>query len=157
MHPGVFYRWKRARDCGAQQWAGACHGSEEQHEPQWDRFEASGPGSPFGVRRPLRFMAHKLELDDEQIQKLAGILNELKTERAQAAVDDQRSIAAIAKALEGDAFDQAKAKEALELRVKSAERLRDAVLTTLERTHAMLTPDQRATLAYLLRSGVLSI
>ena len=158
MHPGVFYRWKRARDCGASRWAGACHGSEEtSREHQEDRFEASGPGSPFGVRRPLRFMAHKLGLDDDQIQKLAAILNELKTERAQAAVDDQRSIAAIAQAVEGNAFDPAKTKEALELRVKSAERLRDAVLTALERTHAMLTPEQRAELAYLLRSGVLTI
>jgi Spy/CpxP family protein refolding chaperone len=148
MHPGVFYRWKRARHhCGPQQW-------ESGHDEQ---LEASGPGSPFGVRRPLRFMAHKLELDDEQIQKLASILNELKTERAQAAVDDQRSIAAIAKSIEGDTFDQAKAKEALELRVKSAEKLRDAVLTALERTHAMLTPEQRASLAYLLRSGTLTI
>lgn len=159
MHPGVFYRWKsRAHGSCAEAWAGSCHGSEEQHHgPPWERFEASGPGSPFGVRRPLRFMAHKLELDDEQIQQLAGILNELKTERAQAAVDDQRSIASIARALEGDTFDQTKAKEALDIRVRSAERLRDAVLTALERTHAMLTPEQRASLAYLLRSGILTI
>jgi Spy/CpxP family protein refolding chaperone len=157
MHPGVFYRWKRARDCGASQWAAACGSEESQREHHEHRFEASGPGGAFGVRRPLRFMAHKLELDEDQIQKLAAILNELKTERAQAAVDDQRSIAAIAKAVEGDTFDQAKAKEALELRVKSAEKLRDAVMTALDRTHAMLNAQQRTELAYLLRSGVLTI
>ena len=44
-------------------------------------------GSGFGVRRPLRFLAHKLELDDRQIGELARILDELKTERAQAEVD----------------------------------------------------------------------
>src|SRR5262245_8462388 len=50
--------------------------------------EGFGPGGGFGVRRPLRFLAHKLELDEQQVVQLARILDELKTERAQAAVDD---------------------------------------------------------------------
>ena len=58
---------------------GRHHGSEEE-----------GFGG-FGVRRPLRFLAHKLELDEKQITELARILDELKTERAQAAVDDRRT------------------------------------------------------------------
>jgi hypothetical protein len=39
----------------------------------------------------------------------------------------------------------------------TAKRLRAAVLKALEQVHAMLNPDQRAKLAYLLRSGVLAI
>jgi len=42
-------------------------------------------GGAFGVRRPLRFLAYKLELDERQVSELARILDELKTERAQAA------------------------------------------------------------------------
>ena len=43
-----------------------------------------GFGSGWGVRRPLRFLAHKLGLDQKQIAELARILDELKIERAQA-------------------------------------------------------------------------
>jgi hypothetical protein len=53
-------------------------------------------GGRFGVRRPLRFLAYKLELDDAQIGELAKILDDLKTERAQAAVDDRRALSAFA-------------------------------------------------------------
>lgn len=111
----------------------------------------------FGVRRPLRFMAHQLELDEDQVATLARILGELKTERAQAAVDRERSVARIADALEGESFDGPAAQAALEVRVASAQRLRDAVRSALEASHAMLRPEQRRRLAYLLRSGVLSI
>jgi Spy/CpxP family protein refolding chaperone len=111
----------------------------------------------FGVRRPLRFMAQRLELDDAQIQVLAAILNQLKTERAQAAVDDQRTVALFADALEAPEFDAGRADQGLDLRIQSAQRLKEAVRGALERTHAMLRPEQRARLAYMLRSGALSI
>jgi Spy/CpxP family protein refolding chaperone len=111
----------------------------------------------FGVRRPLRFLAHKLDLDDRQVTELARILDELKTERAQAEVDRRRTLSAFADALTADAFDAAKAAEGGALRVTSAERLRDAVLAALGRIHAALNPDQRARLAYLIRTGTLAV
>jgi hypothetical protein len=37
----------------------------------------------FGVRRPLRFLAHRLELDEKQVAALAKVLDDLKIERAQ--------------------------------------------------------------------------
>ena len=55
-------------------------------------------GGSFGVRRPLRFLAWRLELDEAQVAKLAAVLNALKTERAQAAVDDRRALTAYADA-----------------------------------------------------------
>lgn len=109
--------------------------------------------SAFGVRRPLRFLAHKLDLDDTQITALVRILDELKTERAQADVDGRRTTTAFADAIAGDTFDGAKAAEGGALRVRSAERLRDAVVKSLERIHAVLAPEQRAKLAYLIRTG----
>jgi Spy/CpxP family protein refolding chaperone len=118
-----------------------------------DRF---GGGS-FGVRRPLRFLAHKLELDERQIAELARILDELKTERAQAEVDRRRTLTAFADAIAADTFDAAKSAEGGDLRVKSAERLRDAVVKALQRIHALLHPDQRVRLAYLIRTGTLTV
>ena len=155
MHPGFYYRWKRSQEdrcegarasaCGREGW--------RRHGQQHAGYHASD----FGVRRPLRYMAHRLDLDDEQIDKLAAILNTLKTERAQARLDEQRSVAKIAEAIEGDGFDQSKVEEALQLRVTAAERLKAEVLATLHKTHEMLDAEQRKRLAYLLRSGQLTI
>jgi Spy/CpxP family protein refolding chaperone len=105
----------------------------------------------------LRFLVHRLGLDEKQVTELARILNELKTERAQAEVDRQRTIAAFADALSGDAFDEAKAAEGGTLRVQSAERLRDAVLKALRQIHAVLNAEQRVRLAYLIRTGTLTL
>ena len=89
-----------------------------------DRFEGR---SGFGVRRPLRFLAHKLDLDEKQITELVRILDELKTERAQAEVDDRRALAEFADAVAGDVFDAAKAQNAGERRVQSTAKVRDTL------------------------------
>ena len=44
-----------------------------------------------------------------------------------------------------------------DLRARSAERLRDAVVKALREIHAVLNPDQRVRLAYLIRTGTLSV
>ena len=111
----------------------------------------------FGVRRPLRFLAYKLELEEAQVEELASILNDLKTERAQGEVDHRRSTSAIAEAIAGETLDAAKLATATEDRVKSAERLRDAVVKAVGRIHKMLTPDQRSRFAYMIRTGTLTI
>ena len=111
----------------------------------------------FGVRRPLRFLAHKLDLTEAQVPELARILDELKTERAQAEVDNRRTVTAFADAVESGAFNEARSREGGDLRVKSAERLRDAVTLALSRIHAMLEDDQRKRLSYLIRTGVVSL
>ncbi len=109
------------------------------------------------MRRPLRFLAHKLELSEAQVADLAAILDELKTERAQAAVDDRRAISLLADAVSADAFDEAKVTEATGGRAKSAERVQAAVAKALGRIHKLLDPEQRKQLAYLLRTGALSM
>jgi Spy/CpxP family protein refolding chaperone len=116
-----------------------------------------GDEGGFGVRRPLRFLAYKLGLDDKQVAELARVLDELKTERAQVAVDDRRALSEFADALAGEAFDAAKASAGGERRVESARRLRDTLVRSLQQIHAMLNPDQRARLAYLIRTGVLVV
>ena len=114
-------------------------------------------GEAFGVRRPLRFLAHRLELSDDQVAQLARILDELKIERAQAEVDDRRALAELADALAAETFDPARANSAGERRVSTAARLRDAVTRALSQIHAMLSPEQRNKLAYLIRTGVLIV
>ncbi len=157
MHPSYYYHWKRAREeRGGEARAGACG------ERGWQRRRRGNHGhgvraSEFGVRRPLRYMAHQLDLDDEQVDTLAAILNLLKTERAQARLDERRSVAGIADAVERESFDADGAAEALSARVTAAERLKQEVLATLQKTHEMLDPEQRKRLAYLLRSGQLTI
>ncbi len=153
MHHSKAWRCARraAAVCGG-------HGPWGHHGPAshpWGDPEMEGYEEGFGVRRPLRFLAHKLDLDERQVAALAKVLDELKTERAQAEVDRRRTVAAFADALGGEAFDAAKAAEGGALRVQSAERLRDAVLQALERIHAILSPEQRGRLAYLIRTGTL--
>jgi Spy/CpxP family protein refolding chaperone len=151
MYPGMLHWWRNARKHGA-----CGPGSEgfRFHRGEGDEF---GGGGSFGVRRPLRFLAYRLNLNETQVEELAKILDELKTERAQAAVDDRRVTSGFADAIGLDQFDAAKAAEAGGLRVKSAERLRDAVLKALARMHTVLDSQQRAQLAYLIRTGTLSI
>ena len=160
MYPGMLWWWKHARrrhGCG--EGAGAWDQSGEGEGWRaggWRGGDDFGGGA-FGVRRPLRFLAYKLNLNEEQVAQLAKILDDLKTERAQAAVDDRRTVAAFADALGLETFDEARAKEGGDLRVKSAERLSDAVLKALGKIHAVLDSGQRAQLAYLIRTGVLAI
>ena len=141
----------------------ACHGRgrpmprRERHREAADEMDDDFGGGGFGVRRPLRFLAHKLDLDDRQVAELARILDALKTERAQAEVDRRRTLSAFADALSAEAFDAARAAEGGELRVSSAQRLREAVLKALGEIHAVLNPDQRLRLAYLIRTGTLAV
>ena len=152
MYPGYMHWWKSARRHGCE--------AEASCEPGGGSYFAAGGddfgegGGHFGVRRPLRFLAYKLGLDEKQVGELATILNELKTERAQAAVDNRRAVSGFADALAGDAFDAAKADAAAQLRLDSAKRLRDAVVRALGRIHAVLDAKQRARLAELVTRGV---
>ena len=173
MHP-MFAWWKRARGgcggfaaagCGPGDDEGRSHGHghhghghgyrERAHYFFNEHFGEGGAG--FGVRRPLRFLAYKLELDDTQVAELARILNELKTERAQAEVDGRRTVTAFADAVSSGEFDESKANEGGELRVGSATRLREAVLKALRQVHGILNDEQRKQLAYLIRTGAVTL
>jgi len=160
MHPALMSCWRAKRafaSCGGFEGWPSCYTRGPAWQNSGEGFEGGfgGGGGNFGVRRPLRFLAHKLDLDERQIASLARILDELKTERAQAEVDRRRTVAAFADALSGDTFDAAKAGEGGELRVQSEVRLRDAVLKALQQIHGVLNPDQRTRLAYLIRTGTL--
>ncbi|HEY3202074.1 MAG TPA: Spy/CpxP family protein refolding chaperone [Thermoanaerobaculia bacterium] len=165
MYPGFISRWKSER-CderrvgegwsypGHRGWHRGWEYAAGEEEPGHLGF---GGGGAFGVRRPLRFLAYKLQLEEAQVAELARILDEIKTERAQAAVDHRRALSAFADAISGDVFDAAKASAGAKLRLESADRLRDAVMKALEQLHRLLDPQQRTRLAYLIRTGTLTI
>ena len=69
----------------------------------------------------------------------------------------RRTLSELADAMTGEAFDPAKTTAAGDRRVASAQRLRDAVGHALSQIHALLNPDQRGRLAYLIRTGVLAM
>ncbi len=124
--------------------------------PAWHP-DAGSEGGGFGVRRPLRFLAHRLDLSEPQIAQMAQILNDLKTERAQAAVDDRRTLSAFADAMDAEAFDEGKARAGADLRSRSAKTLAESVVTALSRIHATLRAEQRAKFATMIRAGVLAL
>ncbi len=172
MHPAFVAWWHAGRggSCGPGAWFGGPRGGfggrcgpgggggggGGDDSPGGSDFDGSGGGN-FGVRRPLRFLAHRLELDDGQIAELATILDELKIERAQAAVDHRRTTSAFAEAVIGDKIDDARLDQIRADRVKSAEHLQAAVTRAIGRIHALLSSEQRKKLAYLLRTGALAI
>lgn len=167
MHPGFFGWWKHRHhghcddraSCGPHEG----HGGRSWGGPPWGdgpppwAFGHGGGEGGFGVRRPLRFLAHQLELSETQTGDLAAILDTLKIERAQAAVDERRTTASLAESIESGSFDAAKAGAAATERAKSTERVQAAVVKALEKIHALLTDEQRKRLSYLLRTGQLSI
>jgi len=166
MHTNVM-SWWRARRAGCGDWASARCAPQGGHSGFHDGGGGGDDpgggdggefgGGAFGVRRPLRFLAYKLGLDQEQVGELAKILDELKTERAQAEEDRRRTLSAFADAVSGETFDATRAKEAADLRVTTAEHLRDAVTRALQRIHALLDNEQRERLGYLIRTGTLVI
>ena len=148
-------RWWRLAGCEPS-FAGAGCGPFPRGHARFEMRGHAGSGSRMGVRRPLRFLAWKLELDEDQLAEVAKILAELKTERAQGEVDRAKGLAALADSVSAEQFDASRAGEGAALGVASAERMRSATLSALEGLHALLEPDQRRTLAYLIRTGAIS-
>ena len=142
-----------ARHCGSR---GHAHGCGCDSPREHHHYASPGSeGGGFGVRRPLRFLAWRLQLDESQVPEFAKILSDLKTERAQGDVDERRALTAYADAAAGESFDEAKAKAAAAERVKSLERIQAEVVRALGRIHALLAPEQREKFAYLIRTGAL--
>ncbi len=139
---GHFMRfWARSHNCGG------------PHIHKQHGEETMG----FGVRRPLRFLAWKLDLERDQVEKLAKILDSLKTERAQAAVDERRTVSAFADAIASEVFGEESAKSAQTLRAESGSRVAEAVAKALREIHGILNQEQRQKLAYLIRAGHLGL
>lgn len=113
-------------------------------------------GSNFGVRRPLRYLTHRLDLDDSQTRRMASVLNQLKTEREQAELDEKRTVAAMANLLAEGTPTLDEVRQALSGRVKSAEQLKEETAKAVVTICDFLDDDQRNEFVNLLLTGVVS-
>jgi Spy/CpxP family protein refolding chaperone len=162
MHPGFIHHWRRRQRAaeGRAAYYG-CYGGGAGNGLRWDasrRFgDAAYGAAGFGARRPVRFLALRLDLDDAQVAKLAKIVERLRVEREQASVDSRRAAGAIADALEGAEVDAARVEEATRLRVEATRRVQESVARALGELHALLEADQREELASLIRSGEIQL
>ncbi len=173
MHPG-FYSWWKSREhagCGEGpmptdpvRTADPDSDDHHHHGGRWGDgpFAHAGHGfepdaaSAFGVRRPLRFLRAQAELEREPGRRCSRpSWMSSKTERAQAAVDQRRRTSALPRPSKAPPSTRPKQQSAGDEQLKSAERARSAVERALKRIHGVLDDEQRKTLAYLLRTGVL--
>ncbi len=130
----------------------ASHSDKPHYESRWSHRG----GRNFGVRRPLRYLAHRLDLDDSQTRKMASILNQLKTEREQAELDEKRTVAGMANLLADGTPTLDEIREVLSGRVKSAEHLQEETAKAVVAISNFLDDDQRDEFVSLLLTGAVS-
>src|SRR5436853_5790589 len=156
MHPGMMHWWRSrhaAREYAVHAGCGSmAHGAYWAAPPDHGDLGAGA----FGVRRPLRYLAYKLGLDEQQVAELARILNELKTERAQAEVDGRRAVTALADAIAGEVFDHQKGTECTTPPVRCRMPFPNVPSQLLSLIVVLPTPLPRIPLASLSRSRTLS-
>jgi Spy/CpxP family protein refolding chaperone len=121
------------------------------------RWHSSGGGHSFGVRRPLRYLAHHLDLDESQTRRMASVLNQLKTEREQVVLDEKRTVMAMAALLENGTPTLDEARSVLDERVKSAEHLKEETAKAVVAISDFLDDDQREEFINLLLTGSVTI
>lgn len=138
-------------------YATACWQYAAEHHAARDRMRNSmfswHTGPTFGVRRPLRHLAWKLNLTEAQIRDVVDVLDRLKTAYNQARIDRDRSTSEMAAVFGGDQFDSERASTALSMRTRASDALNQELLAAMRRMFELLNEDQRREFAYLLRSG----
>ncbi len=106
----------------------------------------------FSVKRPLRFLSHKLDLSDDQLLVVADILSDYRLDRDAADVERRRAKKALTTALKTDTFDREAADAAVERQHQVHRELQERFVDALERLHGALDESQREKLAFLLGS-----
>jgi len=111
----------------------------------------------FGVRRPLRYLSYQLDLDESQRRSIAVVLDSVKVEREQAALDEKKMVGNLADLVAEPEVSTDALKDTLSARVRSTDRLQSHIAKALKEIVGVLDPDQREEFAYLLRSGAFQI
>ena len=162
MYPGFIPHWKRQR-CGESR-AGAAWEPGERRE--WRRAWAYGmageeelSGLPARLHRLQSARGRRKPTQRELRRKRHRSTLNRGTPRVRRHTPHcaRQALSTFADAISGEVFDRAKAEAGAKMRLDSADRLRAAVVTALGRLHELLDPSQRARLAYLIRTGTLSI
>ena len=140
-----FWPWQYAQD--------GHFNNHHRYESRWH----SNRGSNFGVRRPLRYLTHRLDLDDSQIRRMATVLNQIKTEREQAALDEKRSITSVAELLSQGTPTLEQCRETLSVRLETAKHLNEETAKAIVAVSDLLDDDQREEFVNLLLTGAFSL
>ena len=111
----------------------------------------------FGVRRPLRYLSHRLDLDDQQRRVIAACFDRIKLEREQAALDRKRSDSQVADKLTQVPLAVEDLQQAMAPRSDIAQRLQATMAKELYEIVQVLDDEQREEFAYLVRSGVVKL
>lgn len=167
MHPGYMWHWKQRHRAGGPcgpAYAGLRFESTSRGprgEWTWTagsrRGDSAFGSSGFGVRRPVRFLTERLDLDDRQVAQLGRIIERIRIEREQAAVDLRRAAGELADALESSAFEDGAAEAAGQRRIDAAASVQKVVARSLRELHELLDGEQREELAALIRTGAVRL
>ena len=114
-------------------------------------------GAGFGVRRPLRYLSYQLDLDESQRRQIAVLLDSVKTEREQAALDEKKMVAELADLVVKEDVSTDALEETLSARVRSTRQVQSLIAKALKEISTVLDADQREEFSYLLRSGAFRI
>ena len=131
-------------------YASGCTDNSSRYETRYHR------GAHFGVRRPLRYLGYKLDLSENQMRRMSSVLNAIKNERDQSALDEKRTITAIADLMADSTPTLEEVSEALQPRTKNAEQLQAEIARGLVQISDILDEDQREQFVGLLLSGAIS-
>lgn len=110
-------------------------------------------GAQFGVRRPLRYLGYQLDLSENQMRRMGSVLNAIKNEREQLALDEKRTLSAVADLLTEGVPTLEELNDALALRNTSSEKLQGEIAQALAQIADMLDEDQREQFVGLLVNG----
>lgn len=150
----MFHRaWRHAYASAAWQQACSHPGAQARHRHRHHSMYTWSSGPTFGVRRPLRHLAWKLNLNETQLRDIVDVLDRLKTAYNQARLDQDRSTSEIAAVFSEAAFDGDRVSSALAMRTHASDVLNQELLAAVRRIFELLNDDQRQEFAYLLRSG----
>jgi Spy/CpxP family protein refolding chaperone len=143
--------WRHAYAAACWQQAHSQSDAQPRHRAHSMFSWSSGP--TFGVRRPLRHLAWKLNLSEAQIRDVVDVLDRLKTAYNQARLDQDRSTSEVAAVFAAAEFDADRVTAALANRTRATEVLNLDLLAATRRIFELLNEEQRREFAYLLRSG----
>lgn len=124
------------------------HGGHGHHHG-WGRRWGGGPGRSFW----LRGLFFQLDTTPGQEREIRAAVEDLQRTayETRGGFGDVRS--EMARAISGEAFDDAAAGEASARADAMAARMKEALTTALKRVHAVLDPRQRERLAEILAKG----
>jgi hypothetical protein len=133
--------WRHAYAAGC--WQRAHAEANAQPTDRTHSMFSWSSGPTFGVRRPLRHLAWKLNLSEAQVRDVVDVLDRLKTAYNQARLDQDRSTSEVAAAFTGAEFDADRVTAALANRTRATEVLNADLLVATRRIFELLNEEQR--------------